>query len=239
MTAVKNIYNLKTIRWQFITLFIVSFPFACSYALADTGLINRIQETEKSIVSVQTELSRNLHSNPPLKATFTRSALGLILDSSGIIVANTHTIIHAPFIFVTLKDGTRLRARVIYTSKHDDFCFLKIHPPYPLPTISWANSALVKLGKPIIAIRNAQNHHPSILTGHIKNILLNHRGSSGDFLELDLDLHHGDSGGPILDEHGRLLGMIMARRESLPNSSIAIASNKIHRQYLQYINNVR
>ena len=62
--------------------------------------------------------------------------------------------------------------------------------------------------------------------------------STNDFLELDLDLYHGDSGGPILDEQGRLLGMIMAKRESQENSSIAIASNKIHLQYLQYKKNV-
>jgi len=61
---------------------------------------------------------------------------------------------------------------------------------------------------------------------------------TNDFLELDLDLYHGDSGGPILDYQGRLLGLIMAKRESQPNSSIAIASNKIHQQYLQYKRNL-
>jgi len=55
---------------------------------------------------------------------------------------------------------------------------------------------------------------------------------------LDLDLHHGDSGGPVIDEKGRLLGMVMAKRESQSNSSIAIASNKIHQQYLQYKKNM-
>jgi len=77
------------------------------------------------------------------------------------------------------------------------------------------------------------------MEGHIKGILQNRSSASNDFLELDLDLYHGDSGGPILDDQGRLLGMIMAKRESEPNSSIAIASNKIHLQYLQYKENVQ
>jgi len=69
--------------------------------------------------------------------------------------------------------------------------------------------------------------------------LQSHSAQSNDFLELDLDLYHGDSGGPILDGNGRLLGVIMAKRESEPNSSIAIRSNKIRLQYLQYLKNVQ
>ena len=76
------------------------------------------------------------------------------------------------------------------------------------------------------------------MSGHIKSILQSQSTSTNDFLELDLDLYHGDSGGPILDDQGRLLGMIMAKRESQENSSIAIASNKIHLQYLQYKKNM-
>jgi S1-C subfamily serine protease len=62
-----------------------------------------------------------------------------------------------------------------------------------------------------------------------------------DFLALDLDLHHGDSGGPIFDDEGRLLGMVMAKREShesQDNVSLAIAADKIRLEYLQYRKNV-
>jgi S1-C subfamily serine protease len=82
-------------------------------------------------------------------------------------------------------------------------------------------------------VGNSDYDNQSILSGHITAILQNLSTSSSDFLQLDLDLHHGDSGGPILDDQGRLLGMVMAKRESQPNTSIAIASNKIHLQYLQ------
>ena len=205
---------------------------------AESTLIDRIEQSEQSVVCVRTELTRLMPTNPPRFATFERTAAGLVIDPSGIIVTNTHTIIHAPFIFVILRDGTKLPAQVLFASEDYDFSFIKIQPPYPLRSIKWADSSLVNVGDTIIATGNSDFDNQSIMSGHIKAIIQSMSTSSYDFLELDLDLYHGDSGGPILDDQGRLLGMIMARRESEPNSSIAIASNKIHQQYLQYKENM-
>ena len=205
---------------------------------AESTLIDRIQQTEESIVNVRTELTRLMHTTPPQTATFYRTAAGIVIDPSGIIVTNTHTIIDAPFIFVVLRDGTKLPAQVLFASGEFDFSFLKIHPPYPLHSVTWADSSLISLGEPIIAIGNSDFDNQSIMGGHVKSILQSLSTSTNDFLELDLDLNHGDSGGPILDERGRLLGMVMAKRESQQDSSIAIASNKIHQQYLQYKKNM-
>jgi len=219
------------------TLFFITIG-SSSLGWADTTLIDRIQQTEESIVNVRTELTRVMHTTPPQTATFYRTAAGIVIDPSGIIVTNTHTIIDAPFIFVVLRDGTKLPAQVLYASGEFDFSFLKIHPPYPLHSVKWADSSLISLGEPIIAIGNSDFDNQSMMGGHVRSILQSLSTSTNDFLELDLDLNHGDSGGPILDERGRLLGMIMAKRESQQDSSIAIASNKIHQQYLQYKENM-
>ena len=208
------------------------------YAWAESGLVERIQQTEKSIVTVQTELTRTMPTLPPRTATYYRTAAGIVIDPSGIIVTNTHTIVDAPFIFVILRDGTKLPAQLIFVSGQFDFSFLQINPPNPLRRVRWADSSLINVGDSIIAVGNSDYDNQSIMSGHIKSILQSVSSASNDFLELDLDLYHGDSGGPILDSQGRLLGMIMAKRESMPNSSIAIASNKIHQQYLQYKKNM-
>ncbi len=237
-----NISNSTTAhlcrKRQILSLFIVAILFPSSYARAESNLIDRIQQTEKSIVTVRTELTRVMHTTPPQTATFYRTAAGLVIDSSGIIVTNTHTIINAPFIFVILRDGTKLPAQVLFASGEYDFSFLRIHPPHPLYRVQWADSSLVNIGDPIIAVGNSDYDNQSIMSGHVKSILQNRSSASNEFLELDLDLYHGDSGGPVLDYQGRLLGMIMAKRESQLNSSIAIASNKIHQQYLQYKKNM-
>jgi S1-C subfamily serine protease len=208
--------------------------FTSPYAWGNSNVIDRIQQAEKSMVTVRTELTRVMHTSPPQEATYYRMAAGIVIDPSGIIVTNTHTIIDAPFIFVILRDGTKWPAQVLFASGEYDFSFLQIHPPYVLNSISWADSSLINVGDPIIAVGNSDYDNQSIMSGYVKSILQNRSSGSNDFLELDLDLHHGDSGGPILDGQGRLLGMVMAKRESEENSSIAIASNKIHQQYLQY-----
>jgi len=209
-----------------------------SLAWAETTLIDRIQQTEISIVTVRTELTRVMPTTPPRTATYYRTAAGIVIDPSGIIVTNTHTIVDAPFVFVILRDGTKLPAEVLFASGEYDFSFLRIHPPHPLTSVQWADSSMIGLGEEIIAVGNSDYDDQSIMSGHVKSILQNRSSLNYDFLELDLDLNHGDSGGPILDDQGHLLGMIMAKRESQSNSSIAIASNKIHQQYLQYKENV-
>jgi S1-C subfamily serine protease len=226
---------LPTSRTILITLCIL---LVFSYCWADSTLIERIQNTQNSIVTVRTELTKMMHTTPPRSATFQRTGSGLIIDASGIIVTNTHIIINAPFIFVILKDGTKLTAQVLFASGNYDFSFLRVQPPHKLQSVKWADSSRIAVGDPIIAIGNADFDNQSILSGHIKSIIQNVSRGTNDFLELDLDLYHGDSGGPILDYQGRLLGLIMAKRESQPNSSIAIASNKIHQQYLQYKRNL-
>jgi S1-C subfamily serine protease len=215
-----------------------ALTFISSQAWAQATLIDRIQQTEKSIVSVRTELTRRLPGTSLRTATYERTAAGLVIDPSGIIVTNTHTIIHAPFIFVILRDGTKLPAKLLYSNGEYDFSFLRIHPHRALKSVRWADSSLINIGDPILAIGNSDYDNRTIMSGRIKSVLQSKSTSTNDFFELDLDLYHGDSGGPILDDKGRLLGMIMAKRESQPNSSIAIASNKIHRQYLQYKENV-
>ncbi|MDE1920659.1 MAG: trypsin-like peptidase domain-containing protein [Candidatus Omnitrophica bacterium] len=216
---------------------LMAFSLSIS-ARGDDNLISRIRRTEKSMVTVRTELTRVLPTMPPKMATYWRTAAGLVIDPSGIIVTNTHTIIDAPFIFVILPDGTKLPARVLYANGVFDFSFLKVHAPHPLHRVAWADSSRAHPDEEIIAIGNSGDRRLSMMSGRIKGVLQDRSTSARDFLELDLDLHHGDSGGPILDEQGRLLGMIMAKSESQPDSSIAIASNKIHRQYLQYKKNV-
>ena len=226
------------LRSSRIIVYIQYILLTCSSAWAQTSLIDRIQQTEKSIVTVRTELTKAMHTTPPRTATFERTAAGLVIDPSGIIVTNTHTIIHAPFIFVILRDGTKLPAQLLFASGEYDFSFLRVYPPHPLHRVRWADSSLMNIGDPIIAVGNSYYNNQSIMPGRVKSIIQSVSTSTNDFFELDLDLHHGDSGGPILDNRGRLLGMIMAKRESMHNSSIAIASNKIHQQYLQYKKNV-
>ncbi|MBF0505001.1 MAG: trypsin-like peptidase domain-containing protein [Candidatus Omnitrophica bacterium] len=221
-----------------LPLIIITILLTQIFAWADNNLIERIQKTENAVVVVKTELTKTMHTTPPRKATFQRTGAGLIIDPSGIVVTNTHTIINAPFIFIYLKDGTKLPAQLLFASGEYDFSFLRIQPPHPLQSVQWADSSRVVIGKQIIAIGNSDFNNQSIMSGRVTGLIQSFSQGTNDFFELDLDLYRGDSGGPILDDQGQLLGLIMAKRESQQNTSIAIASNKIRQQYLQYKRNM-
>lgn len=168
--------------------------------------------------------------------TYHAQGSGIIIDSHGIIVTNTHIIANAGHIYVGLSDGTVLEAKLVYSSDAD-FSFIKIDPPYPLQTITWADSSLARVGTPIIALTSGDDDQQHILGGEITDLINGIDSNNVELLELNLNLIQGDSGGPLLDNQGHLLGMIMAKRKDEENKTYAIASDKIQQEYLQYTEN--
>ena len=158
---------------------------------------------------------------------------GVIIDSSGIIVTNTHIIANAEHIYVSLNEDGVFEAVVLYNSK-SDFSFIKIDPPYPLNTISWGDASLLQTGNPIIALANSDTDPRTVLSGEVTNLIKGQHSGNVNYLELKVNLNPGDSGGPIMDEQGDLLGLIMAGSKSDNSQTIAISSDKIQREFLKY-----
>ena len=212
--------------------------FSLAHA-ADSSLISRIQKIESSLVYIKTVYRRSLrtHNGRSGIVSYERNGTGIIMDPSGIIVTNTHIVINAPKILVGLSDGKVYEATVLYASEAD-FSFLKIDTSYPLQAIPWADSSQAQLGQKIIALGNSDNNHQSILGGQITSLIESMSTNNIELLELDINLYQGDSGGPILDEDGRLLGLIMAKRKTEERKSYAIASNKIRQEYLKLKQNM-
>lgn len=168
--------------------------------------------------------------------TYHAQGLGVIIDSQGIIATNTHIIANAGHIYVGLQDGKVLEARRVYSSDAD-FSFIKIDPPYPLQTIAWADSSGASIGTAIMALSNSDDEHQQIQGGEITGTFEGVTSHNVELFELNLNLSHGDSGGPLLDSTGHLLGLIMAKRNDADNKTYAIASNKIQQEYEQYQQN--
>ncbi len=215
-------------------LYLQIFP-----CLAAVSVIERMQQAQESIVEIKTELTKILRTKTDAdgimrQATFQRSGAGVIIDSSGLIVTNTHTIINAPFIFVILSTGEKLPAQVAYVSPSHDFSFLTISTNKKLRAAPWADSDKANLGERVIGIGNSIYNNQSLLSGQITSFLQSKSTANNEFIETDLHLYHGDSGDPIFNSNGQLLGIIMANRKSQARVSLAIASNKIREQYLQY-----
>ena len=166
-----------------------------------------------------------------------RYGQGIIIDADGIIATNRHIIGNAQHIYVVLSGGKILEAKLIRNSKAD-LCLIKINDPTPLKAVSLADASDVRVGSNVIAIANAGFNPQRVLGGQIVQIFKEVSSDNIEMLETNISLKPGDSGGPILNENGSLLGLIMGKQISDPSKSYAIASNRIQLEYFKYRNSI-
>jgi serine protease Do len=132
---------------------------------------------------------------------------GSIVDSSGIIVTNRHVIENAYEIIVTLHDGTSANARLLGKGLNFDLAVLKIDVGHALPATKVGNSDQVHVGDRVLAIGNPLGLQGTVTSGIVSAL---HRDLSGPYDELiqtDAAINHGNSGGPLFNRHGEVIGI--------------------------------
>ena len=149
---------------------------------------------------------RNRPEGAPRRATSLGS--GFIIDSSGLVVTNNHVIADADEIKVILQDGTRLDAQVKGRDTKTDLALLQVKSNKPLPTVAWGDSDKVRVGDWVVAIGN-----PFGLGGSVTAGILSARqrdinaGPYDDFLQTDASINRGNSGGPLFNMNGEVIGI--------------------------------
>jgi serine protease Do len=133
---------------------------------------------------------------------------GFIIDPAGYIMTNQHVVKGAYEVIVTLSDRTKLRATVIGTGQLVDIALLKVDPPKPLPAVTFGDAYRLKIGAPVIAIGNPFGLGISVTSG-IVSALDRTLGFSifDDFIQTDAAINHGNSGGPLFDMDGKVVGV--------------------------------
>jgi serine protease Do len=133
---------------------------------------------------------------------------GFVIDPSGIIATNKHVIAGAFRIIVTMSDRSQWNARVIAAARMIDLAVLKIDVGRPLPYLRFADSDKAEVGEPVILIGNPLGLGSSVSSGIISAV---HRDLMNtpvdDYIQTDAALNHGNSGGPMLDRDGNVLGV--------------------------------
>ena len=154
---------------------------------------------------------------------------GFIIDASGYIVTNHHVIEGADEITVLLHDGTSLKAEVIGSDEKTDLAIMKVANGGPLPAVEWGDSDHVRIGDWVIAIGN-----PFGLGGTVTAGIVSARerdikaGPYDDFIQTDAAINRGNSGGPMFDLDGRVIGInsvIISPYGGSAGIGFAIASN--------------
>ena len=143
---------------------------------------------------------------PPRRATSLGS--GFIVDAGGLVVTNNHVIADADEITVTLQDDTNFKAEVVGRDTKVDLALLRVKPTKPLPFVSFGDSDGSRVGDWVLAIGN-----PFGLGGTVTAGILSARareinaGPYDDFLQTDASINRGNSGGPMFNMAGEVIGI--------------------------------
>jgi serine protease Do len=133
---------------------------------------------------------------------------GFIIDPAGLVVTNNHVIEGADEITVTLQDNTVLKATVVGRDETGDIALLKVTPEKPLPSVPFGDSDTARVGDWVLAIGN-----PFGLGGTVTAGIVSARGRDirqgpyDDFIQTDAAINRGNSGGPLFNMNGEVIGI--------------------------------
>jgi serine protease Do len=133
---------------------------------------------------------------------------GFIIDPSGYIVTNNHVIEDADEINVILQDDTNLTATLVGRDKKTDLALLKVNPKKPLPAVSFGDSDKIRVGDWILAIGNPYGLGGTVTSGIISARARDiNSGPYDEYLQTDAPINRGNSGGPMFDMDGNVVGV--------------------------------
>jgi serine protease Do len=133
---------------------------------------------------------------------------GFVIDSEGYIVTNNHVIENAEEITVTFSDDTKADAKVVGRDSKTDIALLKVDVGHKLSSVEWGDSDKAKVGDWVIAIGNPFGLGGSVSAGIISARARDiNAGPFDDFLQTDAAINRGNSGGPLFNVKGEVIGV--------------------------------
>ena len=136
---------------------------------------------------------------------------GFVIDPAGLIVTNNHVIQDAEEITVNFQDNTKLTATVVGRDTKTDLALLKVTPKKPLPAVTFGDSDQTRVGDWVLAIGNPYGLGGTVTAGIISAKARNiNAGPFDDFLQTDAAINRGNSGGPMFNINGEVIGISTA-----------------------------
>lgn len=133
---------------------------------------------------------------------------GFIIDASGIVVTNNHVISDADEVNVILNDGTRLKAEIIGRDQKIDLALLRVKPEKPLKAVQFGDSDKLRIGEWVVAIGNPFSLGGTVTAGIVsaRNRDIN-SGPYDNYIQTDAAINRGNSGGPLFNLEGEVVGV--------------------------------
>lgn len=136
---------------------------------------------------------------------------GFLVRPNGVIITNRHVVAGSYNVTVTLNDGHTYPARLLGANDTPDIAVLKIDGPTPFPTVEFGDSDKLERGETLIAIGNPLGLAGTVTVGVVSALNRNLGGSSIDnYIQTDTTINHGNSGGPLFNREGKVVGVNVA-----------------------------
>jgi S1-C subfamily serine protease len=156
------------------------------------------------------------------------SGSGFVISSDGYIVTNNHVVENAVSIKTAFADGTELKADLIGTDVSTDIAILKVYN-IELKPLQFADSDSLEPGQIAIAIGNPMGLQHSVTAGVVSATGRSLRANNGrlidDVIQTDAALNPGNSGGPLMNSEGKVIGVNTAVISSAQGLCFAVSSN--------------
>ncbi len=221
-------FNKKFINFTFIIILLI-FPISLSEAKnPPASFADLAEELMPSVVNISTTQTIKTTSNPfpfqfppgspfedmfkefnkPTERKATALGSGFIIDKKGLVVTNNHVIQGAEDIVVTFNDKTEYKATVIGKDPYMDLAVLKIDSTEKFVPVTFGNSDKARVGDWVVAIGNPFGFGGTVTSGIIssrnRDIGLTRYD---DFIQTDASINQGNSGGPLFDLNGKVIGI--------------------------------
>ncbi len=175
---------------------------------------------------------RNRDGDGPRPRRSSALGSGFVISEDGFVVTNNHVIEGADEITIEFFSGAELKAEVIGTDPNTDIALLKVEAEAPLPFVSFGDSNAARVGDWVIAMGNPLGQGFSVSAGIVsaRNRALS--GTYDDYIQTDAAINRGNSGGPLFNMDGEVIGVntaILSPNGGSIGIGFSMASNVVTR----------
>tara|TARA_Y100000022_G_scaffold112225_1_gene96882 strand:+ start:111 stop:1517 length:1407 start_codon:yes stop_codon:yes gene_type:complete len=175
--------------------------------ISTTGTVKTSQSNQPSLEDFFNFPFNVPRQQQPSERTVQSLGSGFVISSDGYIVTNYHVVENATDITATFTDGLKLEAVLIATDKETDLALLKVEPEISLSALSFGDSDNAKVGNWVMAIGNPYGLGGTVTAGIVSARGRMLGGRYDNFIQTDASINRGNSGGPLFDLDGKVIGV--------------------------------